>query len=198
MSDFICACPLPTAIPTITNVTCKESFGLVGKFALQQLNQPFTDITDEAEWTTAIAATDVTKIALTPLTLDSQEIPASTPITVGGDDNSTFDGAPIIVGETSVTATFIIRDLPISAYKQLKAYICEVSRTGIYLLGNKFVISSADDSAIKISSIFIGTPLLGGRTDTNNYPITITFPAGWWENAKVTPTPSFNPMDLVA
>ena len=65
------------------------------------------------------------------------------------------------------------------------------------MLGNNFVISKDDNSAIKISSFFIGTPLLGGRTDTNNYPITVTFPAGWWENAKVTPTPAFNPMDLV-
>lgn len=197
MSDFICPCPLPTAIPSISNVTCKEAFSLVGKLGFQQLGNSFVDITLQTEWDTYLAAVDSTKIALTPLTLDSQEFPSSTPITVGGDDNTTFDGAPIIVGETSITASFIIRDLPIAAYKELKAFVCEVSRTGIYLMGNNFVISDENDSAIKISSFFIGTPSLGGRTDTNNYPITITFPAGWWAKAKFNPIDTFNPMDLV-
>lgn len=198
MSDFICPCPLPTAIPSIGEVTCKEAFGLIGKLAFQRLGNPFVDITAQLEWTTALAAVDATKIALTPLTLDSQEFPSSTTITVGGDDNTTFDGAPIIVGETSITATFIIRDLPIAAYKELKAFTCEIAgNTGVYLMGDNFVISDENDSAIKASSFFIGTPSLGGRTDTNNYPVTIVFPAGWWETAKFNPIDTFNPMDLV-
>lgn len=198
MSDFICPCPLGVTIPSIADVDCKEAFGLVGKLAFQRLGNPFTDITLQAEWDAALAAVDATKIALTPLTLDSQEFPSSTTITVGGDDNTTFDGAPIIVGETSITATFIIRDLPIAAYKELKSFTCEIAGgTGVYLLGNNFVISDENDAAIKASSFFIGTPLLGGRTETNNYPITIVFPAGWWATAKFNAIDTFNPMDLV-
>jgi hypothetical protein len=97
MSDFICPCPLAATIPSIGEVDCKEAFGLVGKLAFQRLGNPFTDITLQAEWDAALAAVDATKIALTPLTLDSQEFPSSTTITVGGDDNTTFDGALLFV-----------------------------------------------------------------------------------------------------
>lgn len=197
MSDFICSCPLPSVIPSITNQNCKESFGLTGKLAFQKLNNPFLDITDQAEWDAALVAVDNTKIALTPLTLDSQEIPPSTVISIGGNDNTTFDGAPIPTGETSVTANWIIRDLPIEAYKELKKYECEVIRTGIYLIGNNFVVSKEDGSALKISGFFVSTPSFGGRTDTNNTTITVTFPAGWWKTAKFNPISTFNPMDLV-
>jgi len=200
MADFVCSCPPAATIPAITDVTCKEVFGLIGKLAFQRFGTPFVDITDETEWITKIAAADATKIQVTPLTLDSQDVPSSTPITVGGDDNTTFDGAPIIVGETSVTATFIIRDLPIDSYKEIYEYACEVNNgdTGVYLLGNEFIISDENEAPLKASSFFIGTPLLGGRTDTNNYPITITFPAGWWKTAKFnsTTTAGWNPMDL--
>jgi len=99
MSDLICVCPLPAVIPDISNQDCSESFSLIGKFGFQKIKQSFTDIQDLTEWETAITATDDTKIQVTPL-LDSQEFPASTPITVGGDDNTTFDGTPRIVGES--------------------------------------------------------------------------------------------------
>jgi hypothetical protein len=197
MSDLICVCPLPAVIPDISNQDCSESFGSVGKIGFQKIKQSFTDIQDLTEWETAITATDNTKIQVTPL-LDSQEFPASTPITVGGDDNTTFDGTPRIVGESHVAVKYTLRDLPISIYKELKELECyAASKTlGVYLLGTDFCISDENDSAIKIGNMFLSSPLLGGRTETNNYELTIMFPAKFWQKAKFNKL-VFDPMDLI-
>lgn len=203
MSDFVCECPLPTAIPSIPDATCPESYGLIGKIFFGIIGESFADTTDydtEATWTTRLAAVDATKLSVTP-TFNNPALAQSEPIVFGGDDNTTFDGAPQITGETSVTLEIQFYDLPQAQYEALTEFTCEAAggRLGIILAGNNFsrYSGSTEPDFIKVSSAFMGTVGLGGRTEPNQNQMTITLPAGWQKNTTLFKHTNFNPMDLV-
>ena len=187
MAVKACACPLAAAITDLVDLDCPTKFGQIGKIAFQQVGQPFVDITDQAEWITAIAAVDATKVQVTP-TLHGQESTPAEPVTVGGaGSNEVYDGTIEIVSDGIYQINFNIRNPSPAVLASLKEYECEVSRLGIFMGGRDFVISNADQSAIPVSSLYVQeSPSLNGNTDANIAQVQIVLDAGWFGDSLVS------------
>jgi len=195
MAVKTCQCPLDAAITDLVDLDCPTKFGQIGKIAFQQVGQPFTDITLISEWTTALAATDATKVQVTPI-LHAQESTPPEPVTVGGaGDNTVYDGTIEVVSEGIYQINFSIRNPSPAVLNALKAYECEVSRLGVYLGGRDFILSKSNDdgagnitsSAIPVSSLYVqSSPALNGNTDANIAQIQMVLDATWFSNALVS------------
>lgn len=187
MAVKACACPLGATISDLVDLDCPSKFGQIGKIAFQITGNAFVDITDEAEWVTALAALDATKVQVTP-TLHAQESTPPEPVTVGGaGDNTVYDGTIEVVSEGIYQINFSIRNPSPAVLEALKEYECEVSRLGIYMGGSDFVISKADSSAIPVSSLYVqSSPALNGNTDANIAQIQIVLDAGWYADSLVS------------
>lgn len=185
--SLLITCPLPASIGALTGVSCAEHFSQIVAVAFQRVGNPFTDITDETEWDTAIAASDATKISLTPL-FENFVIPSGELITEGGDDNSTLFGQPVAVGKGSVQPSGRFRGLPSANKKELEAYVAEASvynNLGVYLI-NEFgkVIADGADGTTKgkpfpISNFFISDVGSEGFNTSNFNQFSWTFKGGW-------------------
>ena len=190
MAVKACACPLGATIGDLVDLDCPEKFGQIGKIAFQITGNAFTDITDEAEWTTAIAASDATKVQVTPI-LHAQESTPPEPVTVGGaGDNTVFDGTIEIVSEGIYQINFSLRNPSPAVLDALSLYQCEVSRLGIYMGGSDFILSKSDSSAIPVTSFYVqSSPALNGNTDANIAQIQIVLDAGWFSDSLVSNIP---------
>lgn len=187
MAVKACQCPLDAVIPDLVDLDCPTKFGQIGKIAFQQVGNPFVDVTDQAEWITALAALDATKVQVTP-TLHAQESTPPEPVTVGGaGDNTVYDGTIEVVSEGIYQINFSIRNPSPAVLNALKEYECEVSRLGIYMGGRDFVISNADQSAIPVSSLYVqSSPALNGNTDANIAQVQMVLDAGWFADSLVS------------
>jgi hypothetical protein len=185
-------CPLPTAIGDLSAITCAEHFGQIVKIAFQRVGNPFTDIGDETEWTTVLAAADDTHVAITPF-CENVIIPAGEPITEGGDDNTTLFGQAIIVGQGQVQVTGRFRGMPAANYVELAALISEAgsyNQIGVYLI-NEFgqVISRGSGTAgevFPIQSFFIGSVGSEGFNTHNFHNFAWNFPGTWSDEVLIT------------
>ena len=117
-------CPLPTEIGDITPTDCAENFGQIVKIAFQRSGYTFTDITDETEWDTLLAASDDTKIVISPFA-ENVVYPAGELITEGGDDNTTLFGQPVSVGKGTVTVTGRHRAISSATKRDLDQFLSE-------------------------------------------------------------------------
>lgn len=185
-----CPCPLDPVIADLVDLDCPVKIGQIGKIAFQMKDNPFVDITDQAEWTTALAALDATKVQVTPI-LHGQESTPAEAVTVGGaGSNEVYNGTILNVSDGFYTINFNIRNPSPAVLLALKAYQCEVEsgRLGIYLGGKDFVISNADSSSIPVSSMYIqSSPVLNGNADSNLSQIQLVLDADWFANALVSP-----------
>lgn len=193
-------CPLPDALTDITPITCAENLGQIQKIVLQrpQTTVPFPtqDATIGgaaviASWDVYKAAVDSTKVVTTPF-FEAYEVPGSEAILEGGDDNTTLDGAPILVGATTPRAEGMFRGLPAEVLKELKAN-CEANMT-VYFI-NEFgkVIGTSIDGitfeGIPVTSLFIGDPAIAGKNTNDKTSFGHSLRYGWRDNlAIVTPT----------
>ena len=195
-----CPCPLDATIGDLLDQECEQKIGQIGKIGFQLLGQEFVSIGELAEWTSALNATDPTKVQVTT-TLHSQETTPAEPITIGSaGSNDVFDGTIKVIGEGFYQITFNLRNPSPEVLKALKAYECESNRTGIYLMGTEFIISTADSSAIPFTNFFVqSSPSLNGNADDNLAQLQITLPSDWYENSLITTKPDlqFNPMTLL-
>lgn len=189
-----CDCTNLSVIPTLEDVTCPEGNGQVGKIAFQFLNQAFTDISDQSEWLTLIAAVDVTKIQLTP-PLDNGLMPTVDPVTKGGGDNSTFRGAVRFISDAPQTFTAELPDAPTSAIQKLRELIC-AKQIGVYILKDGGIYSRADMSALPIESNYTGSRGFNGfgENDTNTFTFSIK---GDWQDDALWTTTTWIPTDLL-
>jgi hypothetical protein len=184
-----CQCPLSGTIEDLLDLDCPVKIGQIGKTAFQITGNPFTDITDNAEWTTTIAALDATKIQVTPI-LHAQESTPAEAVTVGGaGSNEVYNGTVLNVSEGFYSLNFSIRNPSPAVLSALKAYECEVEsgRLGVYLGGSDFVISKADSSAIPVTSMYVqSSPVLSGNENSNLAQIQMILDAGWFADSLVS------------
>jgi hypothetical protein len=185
-----CPCPLAAVIGDLIDLDCPVKIGQIGKIAFQIKNNPFVDIADNAEWITALAALDSTKVQVTPILHGQESTPAES-VTVGGaGSNEVYDGTILNVSDGFYTINFNIRNPSPAVLTALKAYECEVEagRVGIYMGGSNFVLSNADMSSIPVSSMYVqSSPILNGNTDSNLAQIQFVLKAGWFADGLVTP-----------
>ena len=184
-----CQCPLGATIEDLLDLDCPVKIGQIGKAAFQITGNPFVDITDNTEWATAIAASDATKIQVTPI-LHAQESTPAEAVTVGGaGSNEVYNGTVLNVSEGFYSLNFSIRNPSPAVLSALKAYECEVEagRLGVYLGGSDFVISKADSSSIPVTSMYVqSSPVLSGNENSNLAQIQMILDAGWFADSLVS------------
>jgi hypothetical protein len=105
---LICECPLGT-LPNQIDLTCATDLDQIVRIAFQkpQATPSFvtlTPITDVDTWTTLLAASDDTKVVLSPATANVV-IPSSEAVYVGENSNESINGLGYYLGENNIRVT---------------------------------------------------------------------------------------------
>ena len=206
----LCTCPAAQALSSIDAVTCPESFGQIQKIAFQRLRQAngnknsFTSsasILLKASWTAKMAATDGTKIVISPyVQAPSQE--AGGPRTFGG-GNETLGGVEMVIGREPSTFNAVIRSVPQSVIKQLKTLQCEAQagNLGVFLFDENGAIEAIKDESvattfypIPIRSLFIGDKAHGGLEAPDSNAIQFSFIPNYSDQLSIQVPTDFNPL----
>lgn len=120
-------CPVPTALTTVQNPACPENIGQIQKIIFQRVKANYnftsgdasgTDIKLLSTWTALLAAAGDTKVVIAPNT-NGVTISAPTPLTTGGNDNSTLNGRKLNTGFSSVELKGQFRSMPSEIIAQL-------------------------------------------------------------------------------
>lgn len=212
--SLICQCPAATAISTIPNVACPENFGQIQKVAFQRLHKAdgtknsFTStaaITALASWTALLAATDGSKIVVSPYINAPADSGGDARLTSGGNDD--LGGIPQVLGGNPVQFDGQLRSVPQSVIKKMKELMCEAQagNLGVFLFDENGKIEAIQDATtattyypIPIRALFIGSKIHGNFDAKDMNAIQWQYPDNYSDNlAIVTPT-DFNPLtDLV-
>lgn len=205
----ICSCPLGTALPNVPNASCPVDFSQVQKIVFQRVfksgttKNSFTStapITALASWTANFAATDGSKMVITPYV----EAPASDggdAITYGG-GNDTVGGVVKTIGRNPVNMTFALRQVSQDIIKALKSLMCET--LGVYLInGDGQILALKGSTAgvhypIPIDNLFVGDLLLNGLDTPDSNALSFSFKPNWSDDAVVVTPADFNPLTDLA
>ena len=185
--SLICTCPAATALTTIPKVTCPENFGQIQKVAFQRLRQSDgtlngfeegtgnTPIEVLANWTTFKAATDSTKIVISPFINAPTDSGGDARYTSGGNDD--LGGIPSVLGGNPVQFEGQLRAVPQGIIKIMKELQCEAEagNLGVYLFDEHGNIQAIHDDPdyyypIPIRALFIGS-LIHGNFDAKDYNV---------------------------
>lgn len=121
--------PFPAALTAITQSAIAFRLDQSVRFFFQRIPQvsaTFTQTTAKvkANWDTAIAASDITKVVYSPV-FSGMKIPPSAPLEVGANTNATFAGIAELYdeGTVRVSGTFRSKDAPsMLSMQQLTQY----------------------------------------------------------------------------
>ena len=216
----LCSCPAATALTTIPAVGCSESFGQIQKVAFMRLKKAdgtvnsfvdgsSTGIDKLAAWTAKMALTDGGKAVISPY--------VQAPTQDGGDartfggGNETLGGVEIVIGRNPSNFSGVLRAVPQSVIKVMKALQCEAQgdNLGVFLFdenGNieaiKKVTTGTPDTVeympIPIRSLFIGDKAHGGLEAPDSNVISWSFLPNYSDDLAIVQPSDFNPLtDLV-
>lgn len=120
---FELVCPKPAAIADIPDQDCPFRLDQIVRAAFGR-RSPGRFTTEAnfkllATWTSLLAATDETKVVMTPI-FSSLVIPSSEGLFTGGGDNTTFNGIREYNGENFVTVTGQFKGLSPAVYLALQ------------------------------------------------------------------------------
>lgn len=203
-------CPKPAAITSIPKPTCPFKIEQIVGMALQRtqavgastFKEPTSSITDLATWTLLLAALASTKVTVTPL-FANFVIPPSEGQEEGGNDNSTFGGIPIDLGEGAVKVTGEFRNLEPAIKAALDKLRVEsqaslgVSQLSAFLFNRDGEIFHSKDGAdpvgLPIYNFRVASRGSEGLKKDDKIPFSFYLPEGWDANLAVS-TPEFNPL----
>ena len=212
--SLICQCPAAAAITTIPAVTCPENFGQIQKVAFQRLRKAdgtrnsFTAtaaIGLKASWTALLAATDGSKVVVSPYINAPADSGGDARMTSGGNDD--LGGVTEVLGGNPVQFDGSLRSIPQAVIKVMKELQCEANsgNLGVYLFDENGKIQAVQDQTtattfypIPIRSLFIGSLIHGNFDAKDSNAISWQYPDNYSDDlAIVTPT-DFNPLtDLI-
>lgn len=212
--SIICQCPAAAAIVDIPTVNCPVNFGQIQKVAFQRLRKAdgtknsFTvtdSITLKASWTALLAATDGSKIVVTPYINAPADAGGDARMTSGGNDD--LGGVQEVLGGNPVTFTGSLRSIPQEVIAALKTLTCEsnAGNLGVYLFDENGQIEALEDPAnagtyfpIPIRSFFVGDKIHGNYDAKDSNPISWAYAPNYSDNLKIVVPSDFNPLtDLV-
>ena len=217
--SLICQCPAAAAISTIPNVVCPENFGQIQKVAFQRLRQadgtrnsmagsgtPLAPtITTLATWTALLAATNGTKIVVSPYINAPADSGGDARMTSGGNDD--LGGIPQVLGGNPVQFDGQLRGVPQSVIKTMKELQCEAQagNLGVFLFDENGKIEAIQDPTtpttyypIPIRALFIGSKIHGNFDAKDMNAIQWQYPDNYSDNLAIVTTDDFNPLtDLV-
>lgn len=203
----ICPCPSAASLPDVPAMECAQDFGQIQKIAFQRIysaartRNSFTEaaaITAKASWTAKTAASDGTKIVVTPY------VEAPTPdggdaITYGG-GNDSLGGVETIVGRNPVNMSFALRQYPQSIVKALKEMQCEAN-LGVFFFNDKGQILAQQDETtpttyypIPIRSLFVGDLMLNGLETPDENALSFSLLPGYSDDVAIVTPADFNPL----
>lgn len=206
---LICSCPAATSIPDVANVACEESFGQIQKAAFCRLNSAagtpnkFTSTASillKASWSTKLAATDGTKIVVTPYIYAPADSGGEPRVSSGGNDD--LGGIPMVLGEQPIQFQGQLRGIPQAVATALKELACEANagNLGVFLFDENGRIeciagsTTGDYLPIPIRGFYVGSKL-HGNYDAKDYNLLQWNYAENYSNGLVIVTPTdFNPL----
>lgn len=179
-------CPAATALPTVPAETCAQNFGQIQKIIFQRIwnsgvKNSITDGTSTgnagllASWTALKAATNDTKIAVTPF-IESPADDGGDARTYGDGSNDTLNGAGMIIGSNPVNFTGRLNGKKQEIIAELKKLMCEAisNNLGVYLVNENGQIEGIKDNGawypIPIQKLFVSDKMHGNYDgpDFNN------------------------------
>ena len=206
----LCTCPAAAALTTIPPAGCPESFGQIQKIAFQRLRKAdgtknsFTSqnsILLKASWTALMAASDGTKIVLSPY-VQAPTNEAGSPRTFGG-GNETLGGVEMVIGREPSTFSAVIRSVQQSVIKAMKDLQCEAQadNLGVYLIDENGAVECVKDESaantfypIPIRSLFVGDKSHGGLEAPDSNAIQFAFLPNYSDNLSIQVPTDFNPL----
>ena len=212
--SLICQCPANSAITTIPAVTCPENFGQIQKVAFQRLRKAdgtknsFTtaaSILLLASWTALLAATDGSKIVVSPYVNAPADSGGDARRSSGGNDD--LGGMSEVLGGNPVQFDGSLRSVPQSIIKTMKELQCEanVGNLGVFLFDENGKIEAIQDQTtqttyypIPIRSLFIGSKIHGNFDAKDSNAISWMYPDNYSDNLVIVSPTDFNPLtDLI-
>jgi hypothetical protein len=213
-----CNCPKPTALTAITATTCPEELGQIQRFIFVRKGGVLWDTVDPsatgigtpasltaisaipttaAGWTLLKALTDDDKTIFTPLLGGDPVINPSEQSTIGGNDNSTLNGAVYHVGFGTATGSFRFDSLTADQSYQMKQLVCEDLE--VYMInGDGDIIGYRDHTAgvaddtwhgFDVSNVAMASRSVQGFASRDSNILTFQLAEDWDENfEKQTPT----------
>lgn len=205
----ICSCPIATALPSIPSVSCAQDFGQIQKIAFQRIHSKdstlnsfktgeSTAIGKKAAWQTFIAATDGTKISVTPY-VEAPTADGGDAITFGG-GNETLGGVTKNIGRNPVSMTFALRQYPQEVIKALKEIQCETDLGVFFFNGDGQILAKQDPDTlttyypIPIQSLFVGDLLLNGLETPDSNALTFSLAPNYSDTVAIVTPDDFNPL----
>lgn len=211
--SLVCQCPAAAALTTIPNVACAENFGQIQKVAFQRLRQAngtankfdsTSAIGTLASWTALMAATDGTKIVISPYINAPADSGGDARMSSGGNDD--LGGVATVLGGNPVQFDGQIRSVPQSVIKVMKELQCEANagNLGVFLFDENGNIEALQDPTtattyypIPIRGLFIGSKIHGNYDAKDSNLISWQYPDNYSDDLVIV-KPSFNPLtDLV-
>lgn len=213
----LCACPAATALTTIPAVGCSETFGQIQKVAFMRLKKAdgtansfvegaATGIDKLAAWTAKMALTDGGKVVVSPyIQAPTQE--AGEARTFGG-GNETLGGVEIVIGRNPSSFSGVMRAVPQSVIKVMKALQCEAQgdNLGVILFDENGNIEAVKGSTvvdttstptyfpIPIRSLFVSDKTHGGLEAPDSNNISWTFLPNFSDDLAIVAPTDFNPL----
>lgn len=212
----ICQCPANASLTTIPAVACAENFGQIQKIAFQRLTLAdgtknsfiagdTTAIKKLAAWTAKMAATNGSKIVVSPF-VQAPTVEPGDARTFGG-GNDTLGGVEINIGRNPTPFSGVFRSTPQSVIKIMKELQCEAiaGNLGVYLFDENGAIAAIQDQTtattfypIPIRSLFISDKGFGGLEAPDSNNISWQFLPNYSDNLAIVVPDDFNPLtDLV-
>ncbi|WP_440881420.1 hypothetical protein [Tenacibaculum sp. C7A-26P2] len=135
----LCNCPDVGILGAIPNSNCPWDIKQLQRLILQETPYKWkngtVDITKKADWDVLIAATDKTKVIVTPNLRDVKIEPGDF-ITEGGGDNTTLNGVEEITGQNPSTVTALLKSGTPEQEKAIRKITCK-SNLGFYGITNE-------------------------------------------------------------
>lgn len=193
-----CVCPVSTlGMTAIGTLTCPTSFGQVQKLLFQRQAQvagfgTLTTVKSLATWTALIAATDATKVVVTPFVAGFT--PETGTAREFGSGNEVRDGIPILFGTNPTKVKLKIYEPSTAIVANLKALMCEsicvglVNELGYYGFEAQTVATglpttapvSADEMhGFPIQSFYVSNRILGGFDGPDYVEISFAMKSNW-------------------
>lgn len=214
-----CGCPAGASLTTIPYSECKETLGQVQKVIFQRIYSEnngaivkntisATNIASKAAMMALMAATDGTKIVVSPYIQNPTTEPGE--LRTFGSGNQVLGGIPIVLGSDSTAFTGIIYQEPQTVIAAMKTLVCE--NVGVYLIDEYGNIAAQDASTtsgstttvayapIPIGQLFVGDKKLGGYEEPDSNAIAWRFFPNWSDTLAIAKAADFdyNPLvDLV-
>ena len=202
-----CKCPANTALTSIPTQDCRVDLEQMQKFIFQRGGYIWdaagtptpTDITAKADWLTLKAATDDTKVVVTPLVGGDPAIAAGEKVSNGGGDNSTLNGEEELLGKQPSVFTGVWKSLAPAVKKAMEELTCETDLV-VYPVNqhNKIIAKQVDVdkyAGIPISSFFISDRNNSGFATKDTFNVSWNLPAGWDNDlVMLDPEANFRPL----